>query len=130
YKGHAIRHSLAHRYGLAALTQGPRASSDPWADLFQQARADFAEAGHSELVPYWVVPDAQHKITRHVPAYPLSKDVERYERLKSAVATYRLVFGQPRQEDLLAYLQSQLHSRGHEQPLPARPIDLSPRSAV
>jgi uncharacterized membrane protein YkvA (DUF1232 family) len=38
--------------------------------------------------------------------FPQSRDVERYERLKSDLMLYRLALGQPRQEDLLARLGS------------------------
>ena len=36
--------------------------------------------------------------------YPLSRDTERFRALREALAIYRMVFGQPRQEELLAYL--------------------------
>jgi len=36
--------------------------------------------------------------------YPLSRDAERFGALREALAVYRMVFGQPRQEELLAYL--------------------------
>ncbi len=129
YKGHAIRHSIAARYGLKSPANGTVALSDLWAALFARARAEFA-GEHSELVPYWVVPGAEHKITRHVPTYPLSRDGERYERLKRAVAMYRLVFGQPRQEDLLAYIHSHWGELSDEDALTPRPIDLSPRAST
>ena len=35
---------------------------------------------------------------------PFSKGVQRLEALKSSLALYRLVFGQPRQEELLEHL--------------------------
>ena len=38
-------------------------------------------------------------------ALPLSRDQERWARLQDALALYRLAFGQPRQEDMLAALQ-------------------------
>jgi len=39
-----------------------------------------------------------------VPMYPLSRDVERLTVLRESLALYRMVFGQPRQEEMLAYL--------------------------
>jgi len=45
------------------------------------------------------------KIERYVPALPFSRDEERYARVLRQVTLYRMVFGQPRQDDLLAYLQ-------------------------
>ena len=38
-------------------------------------------------------------------AFPLSRDEDRWARLQEALALYRLAFGQPRQEDMLAVLQ-------------------------
>lgn len=39
-----------------------------------------------------------------MPTLPLSKEELRHQRLLRTVAAYRLVVGQPRQEDLLRYL--------------------------
>ena len=36
---------------------------------------------------------------------PLSRDQERWNQLQESLALYRLAFGQPRQEDMLAALQ-------------------------
>jgi hypothetical protein len=55
--------------------------------------------------PHWVYP-GDHKIQRHVLPYALSSDNARLTRLKNDVAMYRLAFGQPRQEDLIAILES------------------------
>lgn len=40
--------------------------------------------------------------------FPLSRDQERYERLRDDLALYRLTLGQPRQEDMVELL----HKRG------------------
>jgi len=67
------------------------------------------------LIPFWVYSVTNGaKIERHVPAVPLSREQERIVALRSSLAVYRLVFGQNRQEDLLAYLigrfgESELH---------------------
>ena len=45
---------------------------------------------------------------RQVPLVPLTREVEQLRRLRASLAAYRLVFGQPRQEDLLAYLGDRL----------------------
>ena len=45
-----------------------------------------------------------------MPLIPLSREVERLERLKRSLAAYRMVFGQPRQEDLMAYLRGHVDS--------------------
>ena len=41
---------------------------------------------------------------RRVPLLPYSREIARLKWLKKSVAVYRLAFGQPRQDDLLAYL--------------------------
>ena len=44
------------------------------------------------------------RIERRVPLLPLSRDEIHLQRLKRGLALYRLVFGQPRQEELLTHL--------------------------
>jgi len=56
-------------------------------------------------VPFWVFTiKGGATIERYVPVLPLSREADRYRRLLRTVGAYRLVFGQPRQEDLLRYL--------------------------
>ena len=45
-------------------------------------------------------------IERHVPTIPLSRDVRQKAELTRAVGRYRVVFAQPRQDDLLAHLEA------------------------
>ena len=47
---------------------------------------------------------APARIERHVPVIPHSRDDVRLRRIIQAVGTYRMLFAQPRQEDLLAHL--------------------------
>lgn len=102
FKGHVIRKNLAEKYGA---TVGQRAE-DPWKELFEHAEKE-REKGASDLVPFWVF-EGSHKIERHVPLFPLSREVAHYKRLKRTLVLYRLAFGQPRQEDLVAFLEDQL----------------------
>lgn len=133
YKGHVIRNNISvlpTRDGTSALeilSERIEELDDPWEVLFETARSDYKREGYNELVPYWLVPDATHKLIRHVPAYPLSKEQKHFDRLKRAVANYRLVFGQPRQEDLLTCLQSRCGEDLSEDQLHECRIDLSPR---
>ena len=77
---------------------------DPWFAMFLAAE-DARGEGENELTPYWVYPDPEGAaIERYVPAMPLSKEVQKYRRLMRTVGGYRMVIGQPRQEDLLRYL--------------------------
>ncbi|MBS2936582.1 DEAD/DEAH box helicase [Nocardioides sp. J2M5] len=101
YKGHAVRRNIAKVYGdRPEVTK----ADDPWATAFDLAAADRPE-GETMVHPYWVfpLPDGHH-IERYVPALPLSREMHAYKRLMRTVGAYRLVIGQPRQEDLLRYL--------------------------
>jgi hypothetical protein len=43
-------------------------------------------------------------VERHAPCLPLSRDSIQLENLRRSLAVYRMVFGQPRQDDLMAFL--------------------------
>ena len=100
YKGHAIRLNVASRHGAVVRGCGA-APADPWAAMFDQARTMSPDG--NDLVPYWIY-DGPVKVERRVPLLPYSREVTRLKWLKKSVAVYRLAFGQPRQDDLLAYL--------------------------
>ncbi len=99
YKGHAVRKNLAQRQRAMAYRRGVR---DPWESMFEAARKGRSR-GTSDLVPYWIY-EGDAKIERYVPALPLSREVEKLRQLKRSLAAYRLVFGQPRQEDLTQFI--------------------------
>jgi Helicase conserved C-terminal domain len=123
YKNHAIRKNLASR--LSAVAFSPNVG-DPWEGMFNAARSGRA-AGQTDLVPYWVFPvEGGATVERHVPALPLSRDRDRLEDLRRSLAVYRLVFGQSRQEDLLAFLAThcppdQLEAMARELRIDLRP---------
>ncbi len=100
YKGHAIRLNVASRHGAAVRGCGV-APADPWAALFRHAGT--MSPRDNDLVPYWIY-DGPVKVERRVPLLPYSRETTRLKWLKKSVAVYRLAFGQPRQDDLLAYL--------------------------
>lgn len=102
YKGHAVRKNIAERYGLTALSEAHK-GGDPWQNLFQIA-AQNKSNGHSDLIPYWIFEDGSARVERRIPLLPYSKEVGKLKRLKQGLALYRMVFGQPRQEDLVASL--------------------------
>jgi len=103
YKGHAIRKNVAARYGTKALKSGDH---DTWATAFDLAISK-RDKNENDLVPFWHFP-GESKIERHVPALPFSKDARRIEALREALAIYRLVLGQSRQEDLIDYLLAEV----------------------
>ena len=60
---------------------------------------------------------------------PLSRDQDRWDQLQDSLALYRLAFGQPRQEDMLAALQRRgIASRPEE--IDDLRIDLRPPPAT
>jgi len=61
----------------------------------EAARAE----GESDLIPFWIAP-GDFRVQRHVPLLPYSREVEAIKRLRRQLAAYRVVFGQPRQEEL------------------------------
>ena len=123
YKGHAIRKNVAHACRDAAFKDP---TTDPWAAMFDDAASRADTDG--ELEPYWVFhPDGSPAhIERHVPVLPLSRDASKLDRLRKAVATYRLSFGQPRQEDLVRYLTGRVPEDQLAGILDRLKVDLSP----
>jgi hypothetical protein len=102
YKGHAIRRNVAAKLGLGALAGRWVPGDDPWERLFECAIERFSRG--DELVPCWVF-DGDHKVERRLPLLPYSREVERFRRLKRDLVAYRVVFGQPRQQELLEALR-------------------------
>ena len=126
YKGHAIRKNVAKTYGLEALRTGWDRYGDPWNFMFEQAEND-RPIGVNDLVPYWIFEvDGGARIERRVPILAFSKEEFHYQRLKRMLAVYRLVFGQPRQEDLLEHLASRSDSISLDHARDAWRISLEP----
>ena len=104
YKGHAVRRNLAASQQTAALASW-RSGNDIWEIIFKLADRAARAAMESDLVPYWIAPGAC-RVQRHVPLLPYSKEIDLFRRLKRQLAAYRVVFGQPRQEELMALLDN------------------------
>ena len=123
YKGHAIRKNVAHACSAAAFTEP---SADPWVAMFDRA-ADRTDTD-GELQPYWVFhpQGSPARIERHIPLLPLSRDASKLERVLRAVATYRLSFGQPRQEELIGYLDGRVPRSELAKMLDKLKVDLTP----
>jgi hypothetical protein len=120
-----VRKNVAATYGAEAVAKG---EGDVWSTLFEIAR-ERSSTDHG-LVPYWLFPlqDGAH-IERHVPALPLSRDAYQLAALRRSLAVYRMVFGQPRQDDLMAFLLERLSREQLEEIEPLLRIDLSPGRA-
>ncbi|WP_370327700.1 helicase-related protein [Euzebya sp.] len=122
FKGHAVRRNVAAVHGAVGLV----ATGDPWQAMFDAAHA-VRDGGVTEIVPYWVHADREGAaIERYVPALPLSRDHGRATTLRRAVASYRLAFGQPRQDELLAYLAGEVDADELARLADELRIDVSP----
>ena len=123
YKGHAVRKNVAAKHGAEVLGGDSR---DVWRALFEAARKQSSSG--AGLVPYWLfpLPDGAY-IERHVPALPLSRDASHLEALKRSLAVYRMVFGQPRQDDLMTFLLERCSPEMLREIEPLLRIDLSAR---
>lgn len=102
FKGHAVRKNIARLYRDEAIhSEAP----DVWESAFTSARCRMN--GDRGLVPYWIFPiEGGAFVERQIPLYPLSRDEIRYRALRRSLGAYRIVFGQPRQDELLAYLMN------------------------
>ena len=121
YKGHAIRKNIASNLGLDKLRGNYQRGGDAWAELFEVAARE-REPGKGDLIPYWIYPvENGATVERRVPMLPFSREQQRLPDLKASLAVYRLVFGQPRQEDLLSHLKER-----DPDALSAWRLDLSP----
>jgi hypothetical protein len=126
FKGHAVRKNVALAHGKRSLEDG---TIDPWRAMFDEASRT-RPAGATDIIPFWVYAiDGGARIERHVPAFPLSREHAQLRALSTSLVTYRMVFGQPRQDDLLGYLQARLAPERLAQMLESARIDLSPRDA-
>lgn len=121
YKGHAVRRNVAGQWRDAAVRSW-RQGDDLWQRLFEVAENAAREAHESDLVPCWIA-HGNCRVERRVPLLPYTREKSAFERLKRQLAAYRVVFGQPRQEELLSLLDQSGLSDGQ---LRNWAIDLSP----
>jgi hypothetical protein len=110
----AVRHSIAGDWPLSSLPSSPSSlTTNPWERVFSHLeQSESAQRYKHGLYPHWIYEcrdsSATVGIERHVAFYEGSRDVQKYRRLKSGLALYRLVFGQANQEHLLADLENRL----------------------
>ena len=69
------------------------------------ALAESSESQSLGMKPFWVY-EGSTKVERRVLSLPYSKEIEKLVWLRKSLAKYRLAFGQPRQSDLLEYLNA------------------------
>jgi hypothetical protein len=123
FKGHAVRKNVASKYGGAALRSE---TADVWSEAFVLAGSE-RRVDDRGLVPYWLFPLTDGAwIERHVPLYSLSREELRYRDLQKQLGAYRLVFGQPRQDELLAYLLNRVDARKLQEMTELLRVNLTP----
>ena len=110
----AVRQSIAQDLPLKQVLQlCDTHLTNPWSAVFAKLEKD-AVAGRSKhgLHPHWIYECKDRSrtvpIERHVAFFEASRDTRQYQRLKTGLALYRLVFGQVNQEHLLSDLEKRL----------------------
>jgi hypothetical protein len=127
YKGHVIRRNLAKAFPLSTLKSHDIGMKDPWQIWFKMA-CQGREPNQNDLVPFWIFElENGYKIWRFIPSLPLSRELEQLESLKNSLVAYRMVLGQPRQEDLVGFLQQRFEEGMDPNEFSKYRIDLSPR---
>ena len=129
YHGHAIRKNIAQKLGgrvseqvRAGVARGQPKS--PWILAYALADDEFEDDGGR--IPHWVFTDGDARIQRYSPVLPLSRDAARIGSLRRALTAYRMVFGQPRQDDLLEFILRAVPDDRRDALAAALTIDLSP----
>lgn len=125
FKGHAVRRNIAATLGPALVEEGFSLGEDPWDELFARAAATRGP-DDDEMLPYWVFHDGPAKVERHVPVLPFSRDATSLPRLRRTLAAYRLAFGQPRQEELVEFLDAERSDAELMELLAKVRVDLTP----
>ena len=139
YDGLSIRRNIARDFPLLniKLCEG----KNLWDAVFDRVLCQIRGSGRFKhgLFPHWIYqkPDSPDNISgsedtiirRHLLFYSGSMDRNHYNNLKSALSLYRLVFGQPRQQDILdqvltRYPTKELHNL--DRSLAKYMINLSP----
>ena len=116
YDGLSIRRNIGS--DLPLVTVYPQTGENLWKSVFRIVTEKSHENGRSKhgLFPHWIYESHdghgvdiadQLIIRRHLLFYAGSRDRQHYVELKNALALYRLVFGQPRQQDILEQVLAQ-----------------------
>ncbi|WP_232836285.1 helicase-related protein [Mycolicibacterium smegmatis] len=116
FGGHAVRKNVAAAHGHTAMT-GVEPGRHPW-DCAFAAAVDRPDLG--EFSPWWIYP-GDARVERLIVHFPLSREEAQYERLRDSLTLYRMMLGQPRQEDMMELLRQRGVSDGA-----VAQLDLSP----
>ena len=116
FGGHAVRKNVASMHGGQALAAA-RTGNHPWQCAFDAA-VDRQELG--EFSPWWIYP-GDARVERMIVHFPLSREDAQYERLRDSLTLYRMMLGQPRQEDMMELLRQRGVSGSQVAQLDLRP---------
>jgi hypothetical protein len=116
YDGLSIRRNIGRDFPLATVC--PQSGENLWKSIFRMLTEKTHGNGGLKhgLFPHWIYQSQavhganiadQSIIRRHLLFYAGSRDRQHYVELKNALALYRLVFGQPRQQDILEQVFAQ-----------------------
>ncbi|WP_041302906.1 helicase-related protein [Mycolicibacterium rhodesiae] len=116
FGGHAVRKNVAAIHGRTALAAAGT-GNHPWQVAFDAAD-DRPELG--EFSPWWIYP-GDARVERLIVHFPLSREDAQYVRLRDSLTLYRMMLGQPRQEDMMELLRQRGVSENHVAQLDLRP---------
>ena len=92
-----------------------------------QAACRARDRDQSDLVSYWIYPvEGGALVQRRVPSLPMTRDRQLLGALRRSLAVDRLVFGQPRQDDLIEFLLRQVPEERLAELVGRLRIDLAP----
>ena len=143
YDGLSIRLNVGRDFPLPSLKLS--SGENVWQKAFELAAKNSMGKGDFKhgLFPHWIYerllgPENDARVgyamlRRHLFSYGGSRDQIRYADLKTALALYRLVFGQPRQQDILDQVRASFpkaDSQALSKALATYMINLSPFDAA
>ncbi len=105
----SIRRAIVSDHPLSALAGAAPDQKNVWARLFEILRLypSGTQRFKHGLYPHWIYQPTKEDgqmLRRHLAFYSRSRDARRYADLKDALRLYRLVLGQPRQQDIIESL--------------------------
>ena len=109
FDGLSIRRAIASDHQLSLVAGVSPGRRNVWARIFELLRTHPSGTQRFKhgLYPHWIYQPANQDgqmLRRHLAFYSRSRDALRYEDLKDALSLYRLVLGQPRQQDIIESL--------------------------
>jgi hypothetical protein len=111
YKSLVVRRRATEFAKSHGLELAQPSSGDYWEALFSEIDR-LSKNRISDLTPYWHIPSGTTQIERLVPMMPMSREEAKLDEVLKILSIYRLAFGQPRQEELLANLVKRKFSEG------------------